>query len=79
MSRFFELLAKYFPKKVDKNGKEYSRDMNYGEFVYFWSGAAHNNVKGLAHEAFGWNEEYEKQYQQAKKDFPDITFHSIIL
>ncbi len=63
---FFVLLAQYFPK----NGSEYARAMNWGEFVHFWSAAAGTSLKRLATTAFGWSSDWEKQFRQAQMDFP---------
>jgi len=65
LNRYFELLAQHFPK----NGNNYSRSMNWGEFVHFWSGAAGVDLKPLATNAFGWPSEWEAQYNKAKADF----------
>ncbi|UYQ94533.1 fibronectin type III domain-containing protein [Chitinophaga horti] len=66
LNRYFELLADYFPQH---NGV-YTRRMNMGEFVHFWSGAAGYNLKAQADTAFGWNDEYEMQFKQARIDYP---------
>ncbi len=66
LNRFFVLLAQYFPK----GGKDYTREMNWGEFVHFWSGAAGVNLKAQATSAFGWPAEWETQFVQAQRDFP---------
>jgi hypothetical protein len=66
LNRFFQLLAQYFPQH---NGA-YTRDMNMGEFVHFWSGAAQYNLKYQADTAFGWTDEMEVQFKQAQEDFP---------
>lgn len=73
LNRYFELVAKYFPK----NGKRYARDMNMGEFVNFWSGAVGYNLKDLATKAFGWNDEYQKQFEQGWKDYPDLPYGQV--
>jgi hypothetical protein len=70
LNKFFELLAKNFPK----NGNAYTRDLNWGEFVHFWSGAAGIDLKAQATLAFGWPDEWDAQFQQARKDFPAITY-----
>lgn len=70
MSGFFALLARDFPT----NGVDFARDMNWGEYVHFTSGAAHKDLKPLATAAFGWPAAWETQYQKAKKDFPKITY-----
>lgn len=66
LNRYFTLLAQYFPQH---NGG-YTRDLNMGEFIHFWSGAAQVNLKGLADTAFGWTENFEMQFVQAQIDFP---------
>lgn len=70
LANFFNVLAKNFPIY----NQEYARDINYGEFVFFWSAAANFDLKPLATKAFGWPAAWEAQYQQAKLDFPDVTF-----
>lgn len=71
LSRYFELLAANFPKT--KNGR-YLRDLNFGEFVHFWSGAAGTDLQPIAQKAFGWPSEFNVQLQQAKKDFPNVAY-----
>lgn len=66
LNNYFVLLAQSFPK----NGNTYSRDMNWGEFVHFWSGAANANLKAQATLAFGWPAEWETQFVQAQHQFP---------
>jgi hypothetical protein len=70
MVRFFKLLSMHFPK----NGTSYSRDLNWGEFVHFMSGAANTNLKDLATTAFGWPADREAQFNKARTDFPMITY-----
>jgi hypothetical protein len=71
LNKFFKLLAANFPK--DGN-RQYTRDMNWGEFIHFWSGAAGVNLKPLATTAFGWPAEWEAQFNKAKTDFPSVTY-----
>jgi len=71
LNKFFQLLANYFPK--DANNR-YTRDMNWGEFIHFWSGAAGVNLKTQATAAFGWPSDWETQFNQAKIDFPAISY-----
>jgi hypothetical protein len=66
LNRFFTLLAQYFPK----SGTSYARDMNWGEFIHFWSVAAGVSLKPLATSAFGWTTDFETQFNQARIDFP---------
>jgi hypothetical protein len=70
MVKFFKLLSMHFPK----NGTSYSRDLNWGEFVHFMSGAAGTNLKELATTAFGWPPDREAQFNKARADFPMITY-----
>ena len=71
MVRFFRLLAEHFPRGTDTH---YVRDLTWGEFVHFMSGAAAADLKPLATAAFGWPAEWETQLQQARKDFPRVTY-----
>jgi hypothetical protein len=48
--------------------------MNWGEYIHFMSGAAGTDLKPLATTAFGWSDVREAQYQEAKKDFPAVTY-----
>ncbi|HVU52786.1 MAG TPA: hypothetical protein VHL80_19025 [Polyangia bacterium] len=70
MSRFFGLLARDFPS----SGGKYTRDMDWGEFVHFMSGAAGTDLHALATEAFGWSVEWEAELQAARAAFPRITY-----
>ena len=72
LSGFYNLLDAYFPK--DATGKKFSRRMNMGEFIHFWSGAAKHDLQSLAEDAFGWNTEWQTQLDLAKKTFPDIKY-----
>lgn len=72
LNRFFTLLSENFPKSG--NGVDYSRGMNWGEFVHFWSGAANKNLKSQATTAFGWPSDWQQQFDQARKDFNRITY-----
>jgi len=70
MARFFELLSQNFPT----NGDDYARDMTWGEYVHFMSGAAGTDLQSLATAAFGWPAEWDAQLQAARSDFPAITY-----
>jgi len=82
LNKFFTSLSKYFPKTTFSNGvttyPAYSRDMNFGEFVHFWSGAAGIDLKALALAAFGSRDDngndWTLQLAQAKIDFPAIVY-----
>ena len=82
LNKFFTLLSQYFPKHTVSNGTfsypEYTRGMNFGEFVHFWSGAARADLKQIALNAFGNLDEngndWTVQLTQAKVDFPAIKY-----
>ncbi|MGN8067611.1 discoidin domain-containing protein [Mucilaginibacter sp. SG564] len=82
LNKYFTLLAANFPKHVVSNGvtniNEYSRDLSFGEFVHFWSGAAGADLKQLALTAFGNKDEqgndWTIQLEQAKATFPNVTY-----
>ncbi|NII24820.1 hypothetical protein HB364_07010 [Pseudoflavitalea sp. X16] len=71
LSKFFKLLADHFPKNGDGR---YTRDLNWGEFIHFWSGAAGTSLKAQATIAFGWPAEWEVQFNNAKTAFPGVTY-----
>ncbi|MFY0256129.1 hypothetical protein ACDQ55_19500 [Chitinophaga sp. 30R24] len=70
LGNFFTVLAANFPR----NGNAYTRDMNWGEFIHFWSGAAGVNLKQQATLAFGWPDEWEAQFKKAQQDFPGVKY-----
>lgn len=78
LNGFFNMLSQHFPQRNITLGKEYTRRMNMGEFVHFWSGAAHANLKQLALDAFGTKDEkgndWVAQFDKARTDFPGITY-----
>ncbi|HEX6739447.1 MAG TPA: discoidin domain-containing protein [Vicinamibacteria bacterium] len=79
MVRFFGLLAQHFPKNTQDHGNgphlHYTRNLNLGEFVHFMSGAANANLFNQARTAFGTNtNNWETQFNQARIDFPQITY-----
>ena len=79
MVRFFGLLAQHFPKETQNHGngphQHYTRGMNMGEFVHFMSGAAGTNLSSMATTAFGAGTgNWETQFQQARINFPAITY-----
>ena len=73
LSKYFQLLAANFPA----NNKIYSRNINLGEFVHFWSGAAGVSLEAQALAAFGsaWTSETtQSQFRVAKVAFPNIKY-----
>jgi hypothetical protein len=75
-ARYFNLLARYYPKVPAEggHGMTYAPAMNLGEYVHFMSGAAGSDLKILATLAFGWTDQREVEYQQARASFPAITY-----
>lgn len=66
LANFFVQMAKYLPQK---NG-DYIGNMNWGEFIHFYSIAAGANLKEQATVAFGWSDEWEMQFVKAQADYP---------
>lgn len=78
LNKFFRLLSQHFPTTSIPNGRKYTRDLNFGEFIHFWSGAAEKDLSDLALDAFGDKDRHgnrwEPQFQKAKLDFNKITY-----
>ncbi|WP_216848935.1 discoidin domain-containing protein [Pedobacter sp. L105] len=82
INNYFTLLSLYFPTQTVSNGitniSKYSRDLNFGEFVHFWSGATGIDLTPLALTAFGNLDEqgndWLAQLQQAKLTFPALVY-----
>lgn len=78
LNNFFKLLSEHFPTTSIPNGRKYIRDLNFGEFIHFWSGAAGEDLSELAAAAFGDKDRYGNlwmpQLQQAQKDFSAISY-----
>jgi hypothetical protein len=69
LSRYFEQIAKNVPR-------DRSNDLNLGEFVHFYSGAAGVNLSDQAKIAFGkyWNASAIEQFKNAQKNFPNVKY-----
>ena len=68
LERYFTLMAEHYQKT--NNDIQYIGNMNVGELVHFFSGAACTDLKQIATNAFGWNAEFESQYNAAKIKYP---------
>ncbi|HMI91325.1 MAG TPA: hypothetical protein VK509_08175, partial [Polyangiales bacterium] len=64
MTRFFQLLQDHY-----RGG-----GMNWGQYVHFSSGAAGTDLKALATEAFGWEAQREREWLDAREDYPAVTY-----
>ncbi len=67
LARYFELISKNVDMNRDQN-------LNMGEFVHFFSGAAGVNLKAQATIAFGWDDTREQQFKQAQQDYPGVKY-----
>ncbi|TDQ06892.1 discoidin domain-containing protein [Pedobacter metabolipauper] len=82
LNNFFTLLSVHFPKQTVNNGianiSTYTRGMNMGEFVHFWSGATGIDLKPLALTAFGTLDEqgnnWTTQLTTARSTFSGVTY-----
>ena len=70
LARFFSPAGRELPQR---NGI-YLRDLNWGEFVHFWSGAAGVDLQPTAQQALGWPAEWQQQLDQARREFPAVTY-----
>jgi F5/8 type C domain len=70
LNRYFELVRTQYPQ-IDQ---QHTRNMTFGEFVHFFSGAAGADLKPLATTAFGWTAENQQQLEQARREFPGVTY-----
>lgn len=78
LNRYFELLAKHFPTKINNGVTSYARSLNFGEFIHFWSGAAGIDLSYRALMSFGTKDKEGRDWQAqltiAKAAFPGITY-----
>lgn len=81
LNRFFELLATHFPQRNINKGKEYTRRMNMGEFIHFWSGAAGVDLSHRALLTFGTKDrngqDWLPQLAQAKSAYGAISYEGV--
>lgn len=77
LNRFFINVAASIPTTASGSFVEYTRRMNWGEFVHFFSGAAGTNLQPMAKTAFGWTSAWTQQLTNAKTAFPAITYTGI--
>jgi hypothetical protein len=71
MARFFRLLAQHFPTT---DGKRYARELSWGEYIHFTSGAAGADLRRTATRAFGWPTAWTAELERARSEFPLITY-----
>src|SRR5690606_42025046 len=57
-----------FPTTSIPNGRKYTRDLNFGEFIHFWSGAAGKDLSDLALRAFGDKDRYGNLWQPRSEE-----------
>lgn len=69
LASFFTLLQKYYPAPDGVMGP-----MNWGEYIHFASGAAGTDLQAQATYAFGWNEQWQSELEQAREDFSAIDY-----
>ena len=74
MVKFFQLLAEHFPQEREGDHPRYTRKLNWGEFLHFTSAAAGRDLRPLAKKAFGWPDEWTRQFEQAQADFPALAY-----
>lgn len=80
LNRYFELLSKHFPTRINSGITSYARSLNFGEFIHFWSGAAGVDLSYRALMSFGTKDKEGRDWQAqlaiAKAAFPGITYNT---
>lgn len=79
LNAYFEALASTFPKQpYPVIGQEYTRELNFGEFIHFWSAASGVNLSTRARLAFGPNDRngtsWLTQFTQAQSVFGSLSY-----
>lgn len=79
LNRYFELLATHYHKESIGGGYyRYIGNLNFGEFIHFWSGAAEADLTDIALAAFGELDQngtnWLPQFEKAKLDFPNFIY-----
>jgi hypothetical protein len=69
LAKFFALLREHYPVSGDT-----MPDMTWGEYIHFVSGAAGADVEAQATYAFGWTSQWTQELNQARADYPQITY-----
>ena len=65
------ITAVIHPRGADTH---YVRDLTWGEYLHFTSGAAGGDVTDLARRAFGWPYRWTWELARARAEFPAITY-----
>ncbi|MBS1718901.1 MAG: hypothetical protein JST35_00470 [Armatimonadetes bacterium] len=78
-NRYFDLLAKYFPKReitVGGGAKAltYARRATFGEVLHFFSAAARFDLREQYAKAFGWGPKIQEEWNKARTDFPALKY-----
>jgi hypothetical protein len=71
LNKYFQLLSANYPKD---SSKRFTRDLNWGEFIHFWSGAAGVNLEETAMKAFKLGAEEKAELEQARNEFPKLKY-----
>lgn len=79
LNAYFEKLASAFPKRpYPVIGQEYTRALNFGEFIHFWSAATGVNLSTRARLAFGPNDRNNNnwltQFSEAQSAFNSLEY-----
>lgn len=77
LKRFWQLQKQYYKMRngnFQGNSANPGGRGNLGELIHFWSGACQVDMKPFAVKAFGWNEQYEAWWQEARINYPLITY-----
>jgi len=70
LKEYFQLLVQYWPKE---NGK-YTRELTYGDYLHFSSGAVGKDLTSQYKEAFGWDDETAEELKDSRAEFSKVRY-----
>lgn len=70
LNNYYRVLSQNFTL----NGDAYARELTFGEFIHFYSGATGEDLQPMAEEVFGWSDEWQQQLAQARTNFPNLNY-----
>jgi hypothetical protein len=74
LKEYFQLLVQYWPKERGANFPRYSRELTFGEYLHFTSGALKRDLIDEYKNAFDWDEETEEELKGAKSEFRQVRY-----
>ncbi|WP_162558755.1 discoidin domain-containing protein [Robertkochia solimangrovi] len=70
LANFFNILSQNYAT----DGDSYAKDMDFGEYIHFMSGATGADLQPMAEEVFGWTDADQAQLLQARVTYPNLAY-----